>query len=493
MKYLLLILSVLAGLSRAETVEMLPPQPLAQSIMAPSLPDISMYNLQWVKNKRPKLDSPPTIALEKIYDINAFQEFSKGIRAIEWVKRQTTYPQAIVIKYGVATLDDLVKQVDGKYFQRLADGVYISRLPIIISSKATLIISKDTNADKLLLSQTKGAFILNAGNVFFIETQIIGWDEHRNAPAFFKHKKSFRPFITGQGLSNTHLVASTFKHLGYFQSKSYGVLLTSVPKKHSDAVHDNPNGWFIDNFFEDIYYGFYSYEAEDTVIVGNTYFDNIVYGIDPHDYSKRLVIANNTTHKTRQLHGIIVSRGVEDSWIFNNKSFDNNGNGVVLDRQSKNNVIAYNHSYNNKGDGITLFESPDALIYGNVIHNNGKHGIRIRNSQHVTSAKNIIKGNGQLGVYIYTADPNGKERGLVLDPYVKKASYASIHDQFIHNKSGALGSDKLYPLVVSGAFLRVSSDKSGAMFTGGYAPFNQKILKAIEKDNKAVAFVKKGE
>ena len=488
MKKLLFIFTLLASLCQAQQITLLPLQASAPEVMAPQLPDISKYNLQWVKKHLPKDNMPPQINVEKIFDITEFQHFTNGVRAMEWVKRQTGFPQAIVVRDGVARLSDIAETIDPLYFELKSDGTYISRLPIVVTHGATLIISKDTEASKLLLSQTKGAFILNAGSLFIIESQIIGWNEIKNEPAYYVYKKNFRPFITGQGKSETYLASSTFKQLGYSQAKSYGISLTGVPEQYKEVVHGNPNGWFIDNLFEDIYYGFYSHEAEDSVILGNTYYDNIVYAIDPHDYSKRLIIARNTTYKTRERHGIIVSRGVEDSWIFNNKSYENARHGIVLDRQSKNNIIAYNHSYNNKGDGITLFESPDVLIYGNVVSNNGKHGVRVRNSQNVISAKNVIKNNGQLAFYIYTSDPNGKERDLVLDPYVKKVSFSTIGDYVLENKSGVLSGEKVHPLLISGMVIKATDGASTPLFGGGYAPYNTEILQGLLNHKQAIRF-----
>src|SRR3989449_2404877 len=58
-------------------------------------------------------------------------------------------------------------------------------------------------------------------------------------------------------------------------------------------------------------------------------------------------------------HGIIVSREVNDSWIFGNESYDNALSGIVIDRSSLHNVVADNRVYRNRADGITIYESPD--------------------------------------------------------------------------------------------------------------------------------------
>ena len=72
------------------------------------------------------------------------------------------------------------------------------------------------------------------------------------------------------------------------------------------ALHEpaRPEGVIADNSFRNMYYGFYSYEAENAALLGNEYRDNIVYGIDPHDRSRYLMIAYNTTYDTHKKHGV---------------------------------------------------------------------------------------------------------------------------------------------------------------------------------------------
>src|SRR5690606_24220501 len=136
---------------------------------------------------------------------------------------------------------------------------------------------------------------------------------------------------------------STVASLGYAASKSYGVSLSQYSPSLVRAMdRDNPTGWLIDSVFEDNWYGFYCYEADDVAIVGNIYRNNIVYGIDPHDRSHRLVMAESEAYGTVQTHGIIVSREVNESWIFRNRSHHNGLSGIVIDRSSVRNVVADN-------------------------------------------------------------------------------------------------------------------------------------------------------
>ena len=152
------------------------------------------------------------------------------------------------------------------------------------------------------------------------------------------------------------------------------------------------------------YYGLYSYEADGLVIAANAFVDNIVYGIDPHDRSRRLVIADNTATGTRRKHGIVVSRGVSESWIVGNRAIGNAGTGIVVDADSTDNVVAHNLAAANRGDGLSLFESGRNLLWGNLAIGNRKSGLRIRNGWAIEVHHNAFVGNGYDGVEAYAEE-----------------------------------------------------------------------------------------
>src|SRR5690606_20568467 len=199
-----------------------------------------------------------------------------------------------------------------------------------------------------------------------------------------------------------------------------------------------PTGWIIGSEFADMWYGFYCYETRDFVVKGNTYRDNIVYGIDPHDRSHGLIIAENDVYGTKKQHGIIVSREVNDSFIFRNKSHDNILSGVVLDRNSSNNLVAYNEVYQNHSDGITLYESGDNLLWGNRVIANRRHGIRVRNSVNIKLYENVAMANGLMGVYGHIKDLSDTDRDIDLDPFDTKVSLIVVGGELTGNNSGPL-------------------------------------------------------
>ena len=258
------------------------------------------------------------------------------------------------------------------------------------------------------------------------------------------------------------------------------------PAMHPIMQRGHPTGWLLNTMFDDMWYGFYCYEAYDVVLRGNTYRNNLVYGIDPHDRSRRLIIAENTAYGTVQKHGIIISREVNDSWIFNNRSYENHLSGIVIDRTSINNVIANNETYRNKSDGITIYESGQNLLWGNKAFNNGRHGIRVRNSAEVDLYENLAVANGLLGIYGHIKDLNGTDRDLALDPFDMNLSLTVVGGRLVGNQTGAISvmgpqSVKLYQLD-----MLMPAKPTGVGMFGALADGKNQILDLMIRQKKAV-------
>jgi poly(beta-D-mannuronate) C5 epimerase len=127
------------------------------------------------------------------------------------------------------------------------------------------------------------------------------------------------------------------------------------------------------------------------------------------------VIAGNTAIGTQRRHGIVVSRGVSDSWILENRAVGNAGTGIVLDAASTDNVVAFNLVGANRGDGLSLFESSRNLLWGNLAVANAKSGLRVRNAGAVEVHRNVFVGNGYDGIEAY-AKHRGRVRRTPLEP-----------------------------------------------------------------------------
>ena len=163
--------------------------------------------------------------------------------------------------------------------------------------------------------------------------------------------------------------------------------------------HELTTGTFVGNDIHDNYMGFYSFGATGMILSDNKIYNNLEYGLDPHDDSNNFIVENNEVYSNGN-HGIIFSRRCVNNIIRNNRSYNNALHGIMLDRESNNNSI-YNNYIENNVDGIALWRSDLNAIYNNDVVKN-KRGIRLnRRSADNVIYSNQINGSTQYGVYAY--------------------------------------------------------------------------------------------
>lgn len=363
------------------------------------------------------------------FSLEAFKLGDGGEVAVHQVQisQQMTWPRYIAVEKGVVTLGSLLRDLPEATSRRLLvaekDNLLI-RVPIIVLPGATLLMS-GAEFDQYRLGVQSGAFIAVAGRMVVQDAEILGYDEVKGtlAKATDKDRARFRPFITAWGGSDLQIAGSRFAMLGYDSSKAFGLTQSSGAAVQSlYAVEENrPSGNIVDNSFENLRYGYYSYEVDHVRLIGNEYRDNIIYGIDPHDRSRHLLIALNTAYGSQKKHGIIISREVDDSFIVGNVSVHNKGSGIMLDRTSIRNVVYANTAVANEGDGLTFYESGCNIAAANDLSRNARAGVKIRNSTDVGMYDNRLAANGASGADIYISDlrqsPEGRTRNFELDPF----------------------------------------------------------------------------
>ncbi len=468
--------------AKTYTVSSAPTAPL--ELATPTLPDLKGYTAEAVAAKIVR-SKPGKVSVRRMMQENALKDFIGGDNKMaEWVVRQRGIPQAIFVDDGYMNFKELAKK-QPKYIIETSPGVYLAKIPIVVGQKGILEIDKQTQ--ELRLSQEGGAFLINDGRMFIRDTKVTGWREKENGPATFRSPKEFRPFLLAWGGTETYIVNTKMASFGYANSKSYGVSISQyTPNMAKVLKRPEPTGWIIGSEFSDMWYGFYCYETNDFVVKGNTYKDNIVYGIDPHDRSHRLIIADNTVYGTKKKHGIIISREVNDSFIFNNRSYDNKLSGLVIDRNSVNNLIAYNEIYKNHTDGITLYESGDNLLWGNKVISNRRHGIRIRNSVNIRLYENVSMANGLTGLYGHIKDLSDTDRDIKLDPFDTEVSLIVVGGELAANGSGPLSIDSPLSVELYRVSMLAPTKSSGISFTGILGERQDEILDLLVRQQKAV-------
>lgn len=472
-------------LQQAKTYTISSPPTAPLEMAKPALPDLSGYTAAAMEKKIVRT-KPGKISIRRMMQEDALKDFIGGDNKMaEWVVRQHGIPQAIFIDDGYMNLKDLLGKVPKQYLSETSPGVFLAKLPIVVGRKGILEIDKRTQ--ELRLSQEGGSFLINDGQLFVRDTKITGWSEKANGPALFKSPKEFRPFLLAWGGTETYVANSKMASFGYANSKSYGVSISQyTPNMAKVLKRPEPTGWIIDSEFSDMWYGFYCYETTGFVIKGNTYKDNIVYGIDPHDRSHGLIIADNTVYGTKKKHGIIISREVNDSFIFNNRSYDNKLSGLVIDRNSVNNLIADNEIYRNHTDGITLYESGDNLLWGNKVISNRRHGIRVRNSVNIKLYENTAMANGLTGVYGHIKDLTDTDRDIALDPFDAKVSLIVVGGELAGNGSGPLSIDSPLSIELYRVSMLAPTKSSGISFSGVLGDRQEEILDLLVRQQKAV-------
>ncbi|GAA0389924.1 mannuronan 5-epimerase AlgG [Pseudomonas veronii subsp. inensis] len=472
-------------LQQAKTYTISSPPTAPLEMPKPALPDLSGYTAAAIEKKIVR-GKPGKISIRRMMQEDALKDFIGGDNKMaEWVVRQHGIPQAIFVDDGYMNLKDLLGKVPKQYLSETAPGVFLAKLPIVVGRKGILDIDKNTQ--ELRLSQEAGAFLINDGQLFVRDTKVTGWSEKANGAALFKSPKEFRPFLLAWGGTETYISNTKMASFGYANSKSYGVSISQyTPNMAKVLKRPEPTGWIIDSEFSDMWYGFYCYETTGFVIKGNTYKDNIVYGIDPHDRSHGLIIADNTVHGTKKKHGIIISREVNDSFIFNNRSYDNKLSGLVLDRNSVNNFVADNEFYRNHTDGITLYESGDNLLWGNKVIANRRHGIRVRNSVNIKLYENTSMANGLTGLYGHIKDLTDTDRDIALDPFDTKVSLIVVGGELAGNGSGPLSIDSPLSVELYRVSMLAPTKSSGISFSGVLGDRQEEILDLLVRQRKAV-------
>jgi len=451
--------------------------------------DWSRYTVEAVRQRIPKKMYGSDV--ESLLSARLYFIGSQNIQEMQevWQANEISRPKTIVVANGVYDVADLHRLInDDSVIEKTKEDTYLFRQSIYVAPTASLVI-RDVS---IRLSIHHGVFLVTDGQLFVADAIITSWDEHAenegkrenilDSELLLYGRQTPRPYILMNEGSHLYMANSRINGLGYKgQRGTFGLSISKRPPVVTHRLHGyiraraKPTGWLIGNTFTNNFFGFYSNRADDVLLLGNVYYDNVIYNIDPHDYSNRLLIARNLTYNAQKAHGIIISREVSDSIIAENLSFSNYGSGIMLDRNSNNTLVYANLTIGNEGDGIAIFESDYNLVMGNITAQNVRNGIYVRNSDHVNVKNNFIFRNGSSGAETAVVDIDNLEtRNFVLDPYHKSTSVLYEGNRFDSNLSAALTAKNNSIVTVKNN----KFDNSGPIFFGGeLAPFAEKLFR----------------
>ncbi len=213
-----------------------------------------------------------------------------------------------------------------------------------------------------------------------------------------------RSFLLARDGAQMNIAHAEVRHLGHGDVESYGLSWRTA----------GTGGSIRDSIVSNLYYGLYTHEVSGISVLGNEFYANVLYGIDPHTGSRDLRIERNVVHDNGK-HGIILAEDCTDSVIRDNVVYRNAHHGIVLYLRSDRNLVEDNESFGNTAQGINVNESGDNTLRGNRVYDNGETGVGITQ----TAERNLVEGNQlrankQDGVRVVSASTDTTVRGNLI-------------------------------------------------------------------------------
>lgn len=287
-----------------------------------------------------------------------------------------------------------------------AAGVYYLGSNLLIGAGATLLVrgtaaGGDTSELRIRSDEgTGGAVFVRAqyGTIRLERTRVISWDSaaggpdtnHEDGRAYLQ----VRSFLEGDTARESRLDirGSEVAHLGANAAEGYGLswkVIGAATTSSGASLYDlvNVYGDVIDSKIHHNYFGIYTYGAYGMTIAESEVYNNVQYGVDPHDDSDAITIRNNSVHDNGN-HGIISSRRCDGLTIVNNVSARNRGVGIMLHGDTRRTRVAGNQSLDNTDAGLAIFDSHDNVVENNTVLRN-EYGIRFS----VGASNNVVTRN----------------------------------------------------------------------------------------------------
>jgi parallel beta-helix repeat protein len=325
-----------------------------------------------------------------------------------------------------------------------ANKIWFLKVKLKVEEGATLDIvggmGGDANWLRLRSDSASGIWLrAENGNLLFQNTKVTSWDAVQNGPdtsvAVAPDGSGGRSYIAARSVltkgrptaaptacsvnggsqepyeGRMSIVGSEIGYLGYDAAESYGIAWKVYykvnPADPSDAPPPGRQLYALADIFGNVagssfhhnYFGSYTFGAYCMSWTGNTFANNIQYGLDPHDDSDYISISGNTFRDNGN-HGVICSVECDHLVITNNQSYRNE-HGIMVHRNSNGALIEGNTSRDNRGAGIAIFDSHDAVVRDNSVANNGESAVRLS----VGSSRNLIENNTLTGLSASGAGP----------------------------------------------------------------------------------------
>jgi poly(beta-D-mannuronate) C5 epimerase len=325
-----------------------------------------------------------------------------------------------------------------------ANKIWLLKVKLKVEEGAMLNVAGGSGGDAnwlRLRSDSASGIWLRAENatLLFQNTRVTSWDTARNSPdtnvTVASDGTGGRSYIATRSVltkgrptapptacsvnggtqepyeGRMNVVNSEIGYLGYDAAESYGMVWKVYYKVNAADPTDAPPpgrqlyalvdvfGDVSNSAFHDNYFGSYTFGGYCMNWVGNTFANNLQYGLDPHDDSDYLTISGNTFRDNGN-HGVICSIECDHLVVTNNQSFGNE-HGIMLHRNTNGALVEGNTSRDNRGAGIAIFDSHDAVVRNNTVANNGEAAVRLS----VGASRNLFENNTLTGLAASGAGP----------------------------------------------------------------------------------------
>ncbi len=301
------------------------------------------------------------------------------------------------------TLSDIREATGDKILQEYPGKQWYLKANLLLHSGTTLKLNNN-EVEWLKLSSNKTGYIhiLAYNSILYTDkVKITSWDE--DTSDYDLNLEDGRSFILAKDGSRMDFYNSELSYLGFprpenLTMSSYGVSWRMSNGKLNTTLL---TGEIIGSKFHHNYFGAFTFGATGILWRENEFYENIRYGLDPHDDSNGFLVENNIARDNGS-HGIIFSKRCINNTIRNNLSYNNKLHGIMLHEKSDYNLVENNTLYGNI-NGVTLWRSSNNIVRNNNIYKNSKSGIRA-NMESVSNflLSNQITNNNLHGIYLYS-------------------------------------------------------------------------------------------
>lgn len=396
-----------------------------------------------------------------------------------FIERVIRYEQAenTIVVFGrgkTVTLHEIKEQVPTGLLEEIEPKIWHLKASLYINNGVTLELDK-SEVTYLKLESNSNEFVMirsMSGDILVNGVKITSWDSINRD--YDKNIDDGRSFIMLKGTGRMDFIDAEAAYLGYSTSPQLSVSPYGVSWKITDEklLKDLITGEVINSKFHHNYFGTYTFGATGMLWRDNEFYENVRYGLDPHDDSNGFLVEGNYAHNNGT-HGIIFSKRCMYNTIRDNTSINNGLHGIMLHEKSDNNVIE-NNMISGNISGVALWRSSNNIIRNNHVQDN-KHGIRAN----VNSLNNVIEGNSIIGsssygIYFYDNANNNIVQQNKLNSnkvalYIKSNSNQVRNNKLLSNEVG------IYFLETASNNIAESNDISQSSVYAIYTKINENI------------------